>query len=111
MKSHKLDHVAVNVESVAASVDWYTVNLNAKVDYQDETWAMLHVGDSKLALTVPDQHPPHIAFSVKMADLGENYKVHRDGSKYIYKVDPDGNTIELICWEAENGNNKTKDLL
>tara|TARA_A100001011_G_scaffold389694_1_gene471664 strand:+ start:1013 stop:1315 length:303 start_codon:yes stop_codon:yes gene_type:complete len=100
VKVGKLDHVAINVENIETSVGWYISNLEAEVDYQDDTWAMLSVGDSKLALTVADQHPPHVAFAVDNFTMHENFKVHRDGSKYIYKVDPDGNTIELICWEA-----------
>ena len=111
MTSCKLDHIAVNVENIETSVEWYQANLAAEIDYQDDTWAMLRVGGSRLALTIPDQHPPHIAFSVKMCDLGDEYKVHRDGSRYIYRVDPDGNTIELICWEAEDGNDETKDFI
>ena len=100
--SMHLDHVAINVESIDRSVEWYVLKLNAIVDYQDETWAMLKIGDTSLALTVSKQHPPHIAFCVKdISELPEplgKCGTHRDGSKYIYTRDPDGNVIEYIHW-------------
>ena len=94
----KLDHVAVVTKNPEASAKWYVENLSATIEYLDETWAMLKIGDKKLALTVAAQHPPHVAFEVD--DL-ESYsrkgcKTHRDGSKYLYISDPDGNIIELI---------------
>ena len=93
------DHVAVNVESIAASVEWYRATIGATVLYQDETWAFLEAGGVRIALTLRKQHPAHIAF-----DIGPNppeeflkkAKTHRDGSISQYIVDPDGNAIELI---------------
>ncbi len=93
----KLDHVALVVKNPRESADWYVKNLSATIEYIDDTWAMLRVGDNKIALTIKSQHPPHIAFS--MLDLPEDrkaYKTHRDGSHYLYISDPDGNIIELI---------------
>ena len=92
----QLDHVAICVNDIQASVEWYKLNLCASVLYSDETWAMLKIGETKLALTSKDQHPPHIAFLVDNFENGKSVKQHRDGSNYIYKSDPDGNTIELI---------------
>lgn len=91
-----LDHIAISVSDINQSIQWYTTNLNTDILYADETWAMLQVGTTKLALTIKDQHPPHIAFLVKDLELLDKPKKHRDGSKYIYKSDPDGNIIELI---------------
>lgn len=99
----KLDHVAINVKSIEESAAWYTEFLGAQTDYIDETWAMLDIDGTKLALTVSTQHPPHFAFCVeKLSDLGPDYREHRDGSCYVYKTDPDGNAIELIYWRREN---------
>ena len=92
----KLDHVAISVDDIKLSIMWYKSNLNASVLYSDETWAMLQIGETKLALTTSGQHPPHIAFLVDDFKEIENVKQHRDGSNFIYKSDPDGNTIELI---------------
>lgn len=97
----KLDHVAVQVEDLKLSIEWYQENLNAEIQYCDETWAMLKIGTTNLALTIPEQHPPHIAFEVKSLKefpSGE-IKHHRDGSAYLYVKDPSGNIVEYICWE------------
>ena len=100
MKVDKLDHVAINVADIQKSISWYVENLHAQVEYQDETWAMLDIAGSKLALTISNQHPPHIAFSVEnIEDVDYEKHFHRDGSEYCYIRDVDGNTIELISWE------------
>ena len=44
-----IDHVAINVQNISRSADWYVDTFDAIIDYQDETWAMLRVGDSKIA--------------------------------------------------------------
>ena len=94
-----LDHVALNVKNIEASVKWYQDELNADVLYCDETWAMLSVGKTKIALTISEQHPPHIAFEVSsQSELPGSPLYHRDGSLYVYSRDPDGNMIEYIWW-------------
>jgi catechol 2,3-dioxygenase-like lactoylglutathione lyase family enzyme len=95
----KLDHVALNVQDLQRAVDWYTCR-GFIVTYQDSTWAMLQQDDFRLALTIPNQHPPHVAFEV--SSLSEmppgEIKEHRDGSKYLYQKDSEGNTLEFIYW-------------
>jgi|TARA_R110000824_G_scaffold265879_1_gene454818 catechol 2,3-dioxygenase-like lactoylglutathione lyase family enzyme len=96
----QLDHIAVQVEDLILSIEWYQKHLDAEVQYCDETWAMLKIGSVNLALTIPQEHPPHIAFEV--SDLNAfpegEIKRHRDGSTYVYFEDPSGNVIEYICW-------------
>jgi catechol 2,3-dioxygenase-like lactoylglutathione lyase family enzyme len=95
----KFDHVAINVADIARSVSWYRDKLGAELLYQDETWAFLKVGGTKLALTLADQHPAHIAFDVGANPPEEFFKaakVHRDGTVSRYVSDPDGNAIEWI---------------
>ena len=95
----KFDHVAINVADIARSVAWYQEKLGAEVLYQDATWGFVRVGGAKLALTLKDQHPAHVAF-----DVGDNppdeffkgAKTHRDGSVSKYVSDPDGNSVEWI---------------
>tara|TARA_B100000214_G_scaffold373280_1_gene353290 strand:+ start:1111 stop:1407 length:297 start_codon:yes stop_codon:yes gene_type:complete len=95
----RFDHVAICVECIQESVEWYCKELDAALEYRDETWAMLKIGDHKVALILGDLHPPHIAFSVSdiqsVAHISE-VKSHRDGSKFIYKKDPSGNIIEIL---------------
>ena len=98
------DHVALNVEDIARSVEWYVATTDARVLYQDATWAMLDVGGAKIALTLPQQHPPHVAFDIGPAPSEEFMKkarVHRDGSVSRYVVDPDGNAIEWIHYPGK----------
>ena len=101
----ELDHVAVPSRDIAASVSFYVENFGASVLYQDTTWAFLRLGEGKLALVTPTQHPPHTALRVDEAALelaaqkaGKAVDSHRDGTKGIYIQDPDGNAVELICY-------------
>lgn len=102
----KLDHVAINVKSIEVSSKWYQDNLDAKVLFQDDTWAMLDIDGTKIALTISNQHPPHFAFTLESIDdfpEGEEIRYHRDGSAYLYIEDPDGNTIEYVYWPESLG--------
>lgn len=99
-----IDHVAIVVSDINSSVDWYTKNFNASIDYQDEAWAMLKIGKDKLALTLEGVHPPHIAIlinSIENFPSGSEIKTHRDGSKYTYIKDLDNNVIEYIHYEND----------
>ena len=96
-------HTAVHTKNIKESVDWYVKNLKAKILKQDEDWAMLMIGNLTLALTLPDLHPPHIAFEVNNLNEFPCYpteiKMHRDGSHYYYQEAPDGTVIEWLYWE------------
>jgi len=97
----KFDHVALNVKDIARSVAWYKETVGATVLYEDSTWAFLEAGGVKLALTLPNQHPRHIAFDIGSApssDFLRRARPHRDGSVSYYVVDPDGNAVEWICY-------------
>jgi catechol 2,3-dioxygenase-like lactoylglutathione lyase family enzyme len=101
----ELDHVAVPSADITGSVKWYVEKLGASVLYQDGTWAFLKLGQGKIALVTPSQHPPHTAVRVGEADLvkaaaeaGKTIDSHRDGTRGIYVSDPDGNQVELICY-------------
>ena len=96
----KLDHIALNVKNIEISTSWYKDNLGVEVLYQDETWAMLSTGKTKIALTVKSQHPPHLGFAVEKLDNlpCKEAKYHRDGSAYHYVSDPDGNVIEFLYY-------------
>ena len=103
----ELDHVAVASSDIARDVAFYVANFGAEVLYQDATWAFLRLGQGKLALVTPEQHPPHIALRVSAEDLdgaasaaGKPIDRHRDGTTGIYINDPQGNAVELICYPA-----------
>ena len=97
----QLDHIAINVKNVRKAAKWYANNLGATIKYMDETWASMSLNGITVALTMPNQHPPHIAFTLeKWSDFPEGHEIkyHRDGSAYLYLEDDDGNTIEYIYW-------------
>tara|TARA_B100000214_G_scaffold372769_1_gene351677 strand:+ start:328 stop:630 length:303 start_codon:yes stop_codon:yes gene_type:complete len=98
----KIDHVALVVDSIYDSVVWYRDRFNAHVDYEDETWAMLDISGSKLALVLKSQHESHIAVRVNSISEfpdGCEVKQHRDGSWYFYDTDPSGNVVEWIKYD------------
>jgi catechol 2,3-dioxygenase-like lactoylglutathione lyase family enzyme len=90
-------HVAVAVPDVKTAVDWYTANFQCKVVYQDPTWAFLEFANLKLALVVPSQHPPHLAFVSPEAEKFGTLKTHRDGTRSCYVTDPAGNAVEILA--------------
>lgn len=101
----EMDHVAIESRDIAQGVEFYVEHFGAQVLYQDETWAFLRIGQGKLALVTPSQHPPHVALRVDEAALDAAAKraekpidSHRDGTKGIYILDPSGNSVELICY-------------
>lgn len=93
----RIDHVAVSVHNVAESVAWYTKTFRCKVSYQDATWAFLDFENTKLALVVPEQHPPHFAFTSPEAASFGPLKTHRDGTRSTYVKDPAGNSVEIMA--------------
>ena len=92
----KLHHVALSVPDIAPAVDWYTKTLNASVTYQDKTWALLDIDNTSIALVLPTQHPPHVAFESPDAERYGDLKQHRDGTASVYVQDPFGNTVEFL---------------
>jgi len=101
----EMDHVALETRDIAEGVAFYTQHFGAEILYQDSTWAFLRVGQGKLALITPTQHPMHVALRVDEAALrhaadeaGHPIDSHRDGTKGIYIHDPSGNAVELICY-------------
>lgn len=93
----RIDHVAVAVRDVALAVDWYKKTFRCRVAYQDETWAFLEFENTKLALVVPEQHPPHFAFTSPEAASFGPLKTHRDGTRSTYVKDPAGNSVEIMA--------------
>ena len=91
----KIDHIAIVVPNVARAVKWYMDNFDCKTKYKDRTWAILEFDNIDLALVLPHEHPPHIAF-VDESIKGEK---HKDGSEYIYDHDTFGNIIERIKYD------------
>ena len=92
----KLHHVAISVPDIAPAVDWYAETLNASVTYQDNTWALLNIDNTSIALVLPSQHPPHVAFESPDAERYGDLTEHRDGTASVYVQDPFGNIVEFL---------------
>lgn len=95
-----IHHVAVSVSDIPAAVEWYCTNFKCSVDYQDNTWAMLQFANIKLALVIPEEHPPHVGFATSRASEFGELRTHRDGTRSIYISDVAGNAIELLDPES-----------
>ena len=91
----KMDHVAITVTNVAATVQWYQQKFHCRVVYQDPTWALLEFANIRLAFVVSSQHPSHFAILGDPKRFGTP-KPHRDGTTSVYIQDPEGNNIEIL---------------
>ena len=104
------DHVGQQVPDVAAAVEWYRTTLpEARVLYQDDTWAFVQVGDVKLAFIQQGHHPDHLGWRVSESELehvaahyGKTIRTHRDRTRSIYLEAPGGRWIEFISYPADS---------
>ena len=92
----KIHHIAINVKNINESIDWYMHNTDCVLEYSDKTWALLKYENCSLALTVSEEHPPHVCFEIQGAEAFGELKEHRDGTKSVYIKDPSDNTIEML---------------
>ncbi|HTV48516.1 MAG TPA: VOC family protein [Phycisphaerae bacterium] len=109
-----LDHVAVQTNDIAETAKFYVQEFGAEILYQDDSWAFLRLGQGKLALVNPKQHPAHVALRTTQEELetsakhfGKTIKTHRDGTTGIYLEDPAGNQVELICYPVTRQGGET----
>jgi catechol 2,3-dioxygenase-like lactoylglutathione lyase family enzyme len=93
----RIEHVAIAVADIDSAVNWYTSNFRCAVAYRDATWALLDFDNVKLALVIPEQHPPHIAVTNAAADRFGTLSTHRDGTRSTYVMDPAGNSVEIMA--------------
>ena len=96
MQKAKVDHIALQVQDIQTSVAWYQEHFHADLLYQDASWAFLQLANIKLALVLPHQHPPHVAFTSKHAAKYGDLVRHRDGTRSVYISDPSGNQLEVM---------------
>ena len=97
----RIHHIAVVVSDIDKGVTWYTENFNCNVEYVDHTWALLNFQNTKLALVLPHQHPPHFALTRPDAEKFGNLTTHRDGLRSIYIKDVAGNPLEILKDDIE----------
>ena len=92
----QIHHVAIAVDDIAKAVQWYVQEFRCEVSYQDDTWALLRFANVQLALVIPEQHPPHLAFTHPDAQRYGALVTHRDGTRSCYVADPAGNSVEIM---------------
>ena len=92
-----IDHIAIEVHNVREAVAWYAARFQCRIDYQDDTWALLIFANVRLALVTPGQHRPHIGFKRPDAEKFGPLQAHRDGTRGTYFDDPAGNTVEVLA--------------
>jgi hypothetical protein len=95
-----IDHVAVFVDSIPEAVAWYTAKFRCRVQYQDDTWALLGFANIRLALMAQTKHPPHIGLFRSDAGKFGTLRPHRDGTWSVYLADPGGNAVEILTREG-----------
>ena len=106
----QFDHVAQQVPDIAEAVAWYMTLLpQAKVLYQDTSWAFVDAGGTKLAFVREDQHPNHLAWRVSEAQLEQmaaryqkTIALHRDKTRSFYLEAPGGQHIEIISFDGSD---------
>ena len=75
----KIDHLAIIVENIEESVEYYSTKFNCEVKHKDATWAMLKFDNINLALVTKDEHPNHFAIVDRSIVKEKNIQYHRDG--------------------------------
>jgi catechol 2,3-dioxygenase-like lactoylglutathione lyase family enzyme len=96
LKLDRIHHVAIPVPDIAKALEWYTSRFNCRVEYVDETWALLEFANAKLALVLPNEHPSHFALTRPDANTFGKLVTHRDGLHSVYINDAFGNSIEIL---------------
>ena len=91
-----IDHLAIVVNDVSKSVEYYSKNFVCNVKFEDDTWSLLEFQNINLALVTQEEHPNHFAVVDENLSKNSNMKYHRDGIGYIYSQDLDNNFIEII---------------
>lgn len=117
--THGLRHVALNVADVTVSVEFYSSLFGMQVVWQpDPENAYLSSGCDNLALHKASVHREqsgqqldHLGFivakpedvdhaaealTVRKISMLKPPRTHRDGSRSLYFMDPDGNVIQIL---------------
>ena len=92
----RIHHVAITVKNIDSAISWYGERFEFEVSWQDDSWALLEFENIALALVLPTQHPPHIAFVAEDLERFGKPKSHRDGTASVYVRDNQNNVIEML---------------
>ena len=101
-----VDHIAVLVENLQKSQEWYENTCGAKLIFEDHKYKRMAMGNTTIAI-IDKKHYEHAHFGIlveKYKDLpsGKGEIVHhRDGTTGCYVKDPDGNVVEFIYYNEK----------
>lgn len=103
----KVDHIAILVENLDISQEWYEQNCSAVLVYGDHKYRRMKVQNTTIAL-ISKYHYDHAHIGLLVhdyADLPSNIGRivhHRDGTTGCYVPDPDGNMVEFIHYNDDS---------
>ena len=92
----RIHHVAITVNDVDKAIEWYQDHFTFEISWRDKSWALLEFENIALALVLPNQHPPHIAFINDNLESFGDPVLHRDGTESVYIQDNQKNVVELL---------------
>ncbi len=101
-----VDHIAVLVENLEVSQQWYEKNCGAVLVFEDHKYKRMIMGNVTIAL-IDKKYYDHNHFAIIVENyanlpshLGEIVH-HRDGTTGCYVKDPDGNVVEFIHYNKQ----------
>jgi hypothetical protein len=95
----RIDRMAVVVEDIGRSVQWYQNHLKCTVLWPDATWTYLLFANCGLGLVTPHHNPAHFAVLSPMSpDITRfgTLQTHGDGTRFAYINDGSGNVTEML---------------
>ena len=96
-----VDHIAILVENLEVSQQWYEKNCGAELVFEDHKYKRMAMGNVTLAL-IDKKHYKHAHIGLYVENYGDlpshlgQIVQHRDGTTGCYVEDPDGNMVEFI---------------
>ena len=69
-----VDHIAIQVENVKESAQYYLKRFNCNLKYEDETWALLSFQNINLALVTKTQHP-NVLMNMDIRVIFQNFSI------------------------------------
>ena len=102
----KVDHIAVLVDDLEVSQQWYEKYCNADLVFEDPKYKRMKVDNTYIAL-ISKKHYQHAHLGILVDSVDsfpDNGKIvhHRDGTIGCYLQDPDGNIVEYIYYSPES---------
>ena len=99
----RIHHVAITVNHIDEAIAWYAERFDFEVSWKDDSWALLEFENLALALVLPNQHPPHIAFITDDLEKYGRPTPHRDGTASVYIRDNQNNVVEMLSLPDATG--------